>query len=435
MAALGPARRGRGARAQHAARRDPRVGGEHVERGRGDPRRARSARRDAARAPRRRGSRSCRRAGARTRAAHLARGGAPPAARSTPGSRTRGSSDGEELAVRARRHRARRRRRRDSAPRRAPRGRASRRAAARRLQRHGDPAQQPEHPHRRRPRREDRLRAQELRPPRRRRGREHARLRSPTNLDTVLTLYQNQIKHGIDLVRDYQDPAARRRPPRRAEPGVDEPRAQRAAGDGLQGPARGVGARRRRRRAGRDHRQRPRHPARAAGRIFEPFFTTKAAGEGSGLGLSICRDIVEKHGGTIEVESEPGRTRFTVRLPGSAPDAGEESDQPDAARAGGRRADRPRQPEGRASACFGPSYVYETAESVAEAWEVIEELWRAGRASSSSSRTGSCPGSEATSSSSSSVTGTPGRSASCSPGTSPTRPCGARRRWPTSTRS
>ena len=51
------------------------------------------------------------------------------------------------------------------------------------------------------------------------------------------------------------------------------------------------------------------------GRIFDPFFTTKAAGEGSGLGLSISNDIVVKHGGHIQVESEPGRTCFTVRLP------------------------------------------------------------------------------------------------------------------------
>jgi signal transduction histidine kinase len=50
-------------------------------------------------------------------------------------------------------------------------------------------------------------------------------------------------------------------------------------------------------------------------RIFEPFFTTKNKGEGTGLGLSICARIIEKHGGTMRVESEPGRTRFTIRLP------------------------------------------------------------------------------------------------------------------------
>lgn len=50
-------------------------------------------------------------------------------------------------------------------------------------------------------------------------------------------------------------------------------------------------------------------------RIFEHFFTTKIRGEGSGLGLSIVKKIIEKHSGTIEVESEPGKTAFIVSLP------------------------------------------------------------------------------------------------------------------------
>jgi two-component system, cell cycle sensor histidine kinase and response regulator CckA len=51
-------------------------------------------------------------------------------------------------------------------------------------------------------------------------------------------------------------------------------------------------------------------------RIFEPFFTTKGAGRGSGLGLSICRNLVTSLGGDIRVESELGQgTRFVVRLP------------------------------------------------------------------------------------------------------------------------
>lgn len=51
-------------------------------------------------------------------------------------------------------------------------------------------------------------------------------------------------------------------------------------------------------------------------RIFEPFFTTRGVGEGTGLGLDITNRIVTRHHqGTIQVTSEPGQTRFRVRLP------------------------------------------------------------------------------------------------------------------------
>jgi two-component system NtrC family sensor kinase len=51
-------------------------------------------------------------------------------------------------------------------------------------------------------------------------------------------------------------------------------------------------------------------------RLFEPFTTTKEVGKGVGLGLAISRNIVDRHSGRIEVESEPGRgTRFRIILP------------------------------------------------------------------------------------------------------------------------
>ncbi|WP_322974346.1 ATP-binding protein [Actinacidiphila epipremni] len=61
-------------------------------------------------------------------------------------------------------------------------------------------------------------------------------------------------------------------------------------------------------------------PAEIRQRIFEPFFTTKPVGRGTGLGLDISwRIVVNKHHGDLEVDSEPGSTRFRVRLPLTAP--------------------------------------------------------------------------------------------------------------------
>ncbi|RKS09118.1 cyclic nucleotide-binding protein [Nocardiopsis sp. Huas11] len=63
-------------------------------------------------------------------------------------------------------------------------------------------------------------------------------------------------------------------------------------------------------------------------RIFDPFFTTKPVGEGTGLGLDISwRIVVHKHHGSLLVESEPGDTRFQVRLPLTAPEGEAEGEQ------------------------------------------------------------------------------------------------------------
>jgi signal transduction histidine kinase len=64
-------------------------------------------------------------------------------------------------------------------------------------------------------------------------------------------------------------------------------------------------------------------PAENLEKIFEPFFTTKRNGEGTGLGLAVCRKIIEQHGGKISVSSRPGEgTEFSISLP-FAPAPGE----------------------------------------------------------------------------------------------------------------
>jgi signal transduction histidine kinase len=60
-------------------------------------------------------------------------------------------------------------------------------------------------------------------------------------------------------------------------------------------------------------------PAGIQSKIFDPFFTTKKVGEGTGLGLDTAMRIVRKHHGAMELKSQPGNTRFRVRLPIKGP--------------------------------------------------------------------------------------------------------------------
>jgi signal transduction histidine kinase len=134
-------------------------------------------------------------------------------------------------------------------------------------------------------------------------------------IETVLTLYHNQLKHGVDVIRHFDPvPSIRCFPDelnqvwtnlihnaiqamnyegqldiyvRRTDEGIEVQITDN--GDGI--------------------------PEDIQPKIFEPFFTTKEAGEGSGLGLDIVRRIIDKHHGDIHVDSVPGRTTFTVHLP------------------------------------------------------------------------------------------------------------------------
>lgn len=135
-------------------------------------------------------------------------------------------------------------------------------------------------------------------------------------LETVLTIYQNQIKHGIELVRHFEEvPPVRCLPDEISQVWVNLVHNALQAMD-YQGVL-SLGLRRDGDSAlvsvtdtgcgmTPDVRE----------RIFDAFFTTKPPGEGTGLGLDIVRKIIEKHGGKILVTSEVGRgSTFTVSLP------------------------------------------------------------------------------------------------------------------------
>ena len=139
-------------------------------------------------------------------------------------------------------------------------------------------------------------------------------------LETVLTILHNQLKQGVDVVRNYEDvPHIYCYPDElnqiwtnlihnsiQAMHGkgqiivelkqVEGQSAQKEILISVEDNGPGI-------------------PPEIQKKIFEPFFTTKSAGEGSGLGLHIIGKILQKHMGRIELESEPGKTKFSIYIP------------------------------------------------------------------------------------------------------------------------
>ena len=134
-------------------------------------------------------------------------------------------------------------------------------------------------------------------------------------IETVLEIYHNQLKQGIEVVRKYQElPEIWCYPDEliqvwtnlihnsiQAMKGMGKlTLITKAENDGIKVEIIDSGSG---------------IPADIKEKIFDAFYTTKPAGEGSGLGLHISKKIIDKHNGTIDVQSEPGHTKFTVWLP------------------------------------------------------------------------------------------------------------------------
>ncbi len=145
---------------------------------------------------------------------------------------------------------------------------------------------------------------------------EKSRAKLTDGIETVLTIYQNQMKQGVEVIRNYQDnlPAILCYPDELNQVWTN------LIHNGLQAmELRGVLTIDARQEDGslqvRISDSGKGIPPEVMPRIFQPFFTTKPPGEGSGLGLDIVKKIIDKHQGKIEVESIPGKTTFTVSIP------------------------------------------------------------------------------------------------------------------------
>ncbi|MDM8566805.1 AAA family ATPase [Candidatus Halobeggiatoa sp. HSG11] len=135
------------------------------------------------------------------------------------------------------------------------------------------------------------------------------------SIDTVLTLYHNQIKQGTEIIKNYQQPISlvkcyvdeiqqvwtniiHNALQAMENKGVLTIKVVESKGQvTVSFTDNGCGI-----------------PVEIQERIFEPFFTTKIRGEGSGIGLDIVKKIIDKHKGKIEIESSEGTT-FKITLP------------------------------------------------------------------------------------------------------------------------
>ncbi|MEM6319165.1 MAG: ATP-binding protein [Bacteroidota bacterium] len=135
------------------------------------------------------------------------------------------------------------------------------------------------------------------------------------SIDTVLTLYQNQLKQGVEVKKNFQPiPKVNCYPDELMQVWtnlihnaiqamknmgkLEISLSQQADKVAIQITDNGPGI-----------------PTAIKDSIFNPFFTTKPVGQGTGLGLSIVNKIIKRHKGDISVESEVGRTTFSVLLP------------------------------------------------------------------------------------------------------------------------
>lgn len=138
----------------------------------------------------------------------------------------------------------------------------------------------------------------------------------PKNIDTVLAIYQNLLKQGIEVVKDFEEVPtimANNHELNQVWTNLIHNAIQAMNSSGILTirvkqeednivvmiEDNGCGI-----------------PAELHEKIFEPFFTTKKSGEGTGLGLDIVQKIIEKHGGTISLESKVNvGTTFIVKIP------------------------------------------------------------------------------------------------------------------------